>query len=259
MVSALIPRILDGQQGRREAQGIVAQGTVSATRVDWPIDGPRTYYADVEVLGRGGRVHTMTNCATALPLRVGDPVILAIPHSDPRQGCFVSGRQIPPRPLIYSVPPASALPFSTNRVRIALIPYDFLGWPQSFDFDVSATVALSWTGDSGRNLNSPAPASLDLVIVLERSGNLPISELRSVSAHADAGDPEFHWSGQYHIDDYILPIRSIPTAIAIYVEAGSHSVTWLDTINGWTKSPISDIAIDPSYSLLVTELGQGTH
>ena len=228
-VQELVRRVVDGQQGRREVQGVVVQGTVSATRVDWPIDLPRTYYADVEVLGQGGRVHTMIDCATSLPIRVGDPVILEIPHSDPRQGCFVSGRQVPPRPLIYEIPRerTNASMVTPTKYRLDAVPYVTLGWPQSYDFALSANVQMSWAGDNNLNADAPAPASLDLEIVLEDADGTLITQLAYLTSHADAGNPIFRWSGQYQVDDYFL--RGIPSLndgreifVAFYVERGLH-------------------------------------
>ena len=259
-VQELVRRVVDGQQGRREVQGVIVQGTVSSTRVDWPIDGPRTYYADVEVLGRGGRVHTMTDCATAIPLRVGDPVVLSIPHGDPRQGCFVSGTQTPRRPLIFDEAPLPQR-ISDTRYRIGSIPYRVLGWPQAYSYDIRVEALVAWFNDSTRDTNAPAQTHLDLEIVLETDAGNSVSVLHLSTADADPDMGVYQWSGQYQLDDVIYPIRNLDTRIAFYVDVESHMVKWTDGAS-WLQSPPTLLTLsvsDPRGHLLVTELGQGTY
>ena len=237
----------------------------------------RTHYADVDVLGIGGRRHTLRDCAAVIPVRVGDPVVVEAPNGDPRQGCFVSGRQVPARPLIYQAPPDLPPERDTDtRWRIgSRAPYRYLGWPQAYAFDVSATVVLGWANDSFWRPSYPALATLDLQVVLQTmvAGAWEDTvELERVAANADledaatGGTARWHWSGIYQLDDGSGAIKALLlggalSAIAVYVDAGTHSVKWNGSSGyGWTLTQPDLLTIDDTdYAIQIVEMGSGTY
>lgn len=266
MVSALIPRVLEGQQAGRQTRGIIHYGEVVATRVDWPPGGRRSYYADVDVLGRGGRRHTFRDCATIIPVRAGDPVIIEMPYGDPRQGCFIIGRQIPNRPLLLTIRPAPSM-ISATKYLLAYVPHKYLGWPQAYAFEIQADVALRWAGDSTWNPSAPTPASINLEVLLETRIAEDTWVIRPnyifvTPAHAELGHPTFHWSGIISIDDYQLNAGTEALRIAISVDATSPYIKWLDTDiadPGWKVSTSADSAVVTNAEVRIVELGSGTY
>ena len=273
MVSALIPPIREGQQGRRETGGIIRFGDVVDTRVDWPSMGDRTYVADVRVIGKGGRAHVIKDCATIVPVRIGDPVIIEMPQGDPRLGSFITGKQVPNRPLMFSAN-SVATKISDTRYRLARVPYEYLGWPQAHAFDVTATMLLSWNNDRPRGQPNPTPASLAMTIQLEVDsealGWIPLPNIDyTLIAQTDLGAPTepatFHWSGIYTVDDYGLDPQTIQQflRIALYIDAADDgfSVKWLDTsgIPYYRTTTGATLVAEVTANVLVVELGAGTY
>ena len=252
MVQALIPRVLLGQEGLREIRGATFYGHVAATRLFQPTGGRRSYYADVVVLGAGGRRHTFENCICLIPVRPDDAVVVQMPFGDASgQGCLLIGRQTPARPFVYQSPAgAQATMINALEYELANFPYPYLQWNQSYVFAVSSDVGFTYLGGT-----PPALETLDLTVTLIDPGNplasrLPQQVLASL-AEVSGGQGRFTWSGQLHIDDYLLP--GVPVdgsdglAIQILVEADSAQ----------TNAP-ARIAVN-DFVVRVTELGSGTY
>ena len=256
--------VRDGGLYSRRTGGVIAQPP------------RRTHYADVAVLGNGGRRYTLRDCAAVIPVRVGDPVVVDAPNGDPRQGCFVNGRQVPARPLIFQSPPDLTPERDTDtRWRIgSRVPYRYLGWPQAYACDVSATVLLGWPGDANWRADRPTLAALDLQVVLQTmvAGDWKdLQELARIAARADlvtdpgGGTSRWQWTGIYQLDDGRGTLQAAlkdgaPAAIALYVDAGAHLVRWNSSTSGWTMTAPDAVAIDPDdYVIQVVELGSGTY
>lgn len=102
-----VPLIRQGQAGDRAAQKIVTQGEIVAireilrTEATGGVAGRLAdtsvvrYECDVEVIGRGGRPHLLTDCASPVEYIEGDLVYLEASYGDPRQGVLVTGRVQP--------------------------------------------------------------------------------------------------------------------------------------------------------------------
>ena len=266
----------------------VASGRVIAERP------PRTHYADVDVLGNGGRRYTLRDCAAVIPVRVGDPVVVDAPNGDPRFGCFITGRQVPARPLIHRSGPLPApMRESATRWRIgARVPHRYLGWPQAFAFDVSATASFEWPAHANWDVIHPTPAAFDLQVKLQvMSGGAwtDLADLGELTAYAELGSgrsARWRWSGIYQLDDGAGAIKTAlengaPASIVMFVDAGAHQVKWFDgTVWEWESEPRKPgyqhltrptgqavwkrdaptrITVAADYVLQVVELGSGTY
>ena len=257
--------------------GVYALGTGQV--VAQPVQ--RTQYCDVDVLGGGGRRYTLTDCATVVPVRVGDTVALEAPNGDPRLGVYVSGRQVPARPLVYQAP-TDVVPERDTDLRHRIgdrIAYRYLGWPQAFAFDVYATVAMGWNNDGNWRARYPTAAELDLEVQLQTlvAGSWTDQmELARITGGAELFDDpndqsgRWRWSGIYQIDDGSGTLRGLlsagtPAAIAFYLDATGHRVKWNGNPGGWLITDISAITpaavadVDPPYTIQVVELGEGTY
>ena len=245
------------------------QGRVVAFRA------PRSYYVDCVVRGRGGRAHRFADCAAAEPFRIGDAVVLEVPNGTEVNAVLVQP-QVPRRPLIHR-DAQSLIPerVSDTRVRVgSRINYSFLGWPQAWVFDVQASAALRWSGDANWHNAAPTPATLTLQMWLQRMTGgswQDYQQLEVAQAHAylqadtDGGSARWQWAGVYQLDDGAAAVRDtlgsgVPLAIAVYLDAGSDSVTWLATGgSGWQASDPSLLTVGADYTIQAVELGGGTH
>ena len=349
MVQALIPRILEGQEGTRAAQGIIAPGVVISTDVDGEVaiyeppvltlnidlvpnsqpsryqitavnvviggrfDGAptlhviyggtvlraarltailddatgaiasvtvtdggdylgiptrviaipslRTLTADVRVLGRGGRAHMLRRVPCALPVRTGDRVLVEIANGDARRGAYVSGLQVPRRPLILAAHNDPDPEQSDSEWRIGpRIPMRALGWQQGFVFEAAATVSLTWEGHDDADDNAPALSALDLAPRLEvrtpPSGDWEVREiLGNYVARCDlsrtlAVGGGSTWTGDFHWAGVCAPsealIRGGSAAVAFYVGAGLNTVKWARPLTHWlTAQEIRHGAYNP--------------
>ena len=254
----------------------------------------RTHYADVDVLGNGGRRHTLRDCATVIPVRVGDSVSLAAINGDPRLGVYISGRQVPARPLIHwSGPEPAPMRESATRWRIgSRAPYRYLGWPQGFAFDLSATASFDWPDHANWDAIHPTPAALDLQVKLQvMSGGTwtDLADLGELTAYAElvsGRSARWRWSGIYQLDDGAGAVKTAlengaPASVVMFVDAGAHQVKWFDgTVWEWVSEPRKPgyehltrpsgqavwkrsaptrITVDADYVLQVVELGSGTY
>ena len=86
-----------------------------------------------------------------------------------------------------------------------------------------------------------------------------------LQADTDGGSARWQWAGVYQLDDGAAAVRDtlgsgVPLAIAVYLDAGSDSVTWLATGgSGWQASDPSLLTVGADYTIQAVELGGGTH
>ena len=218
----------------------------------------RTHYADVDVLGNGGRRYTLRNCAAVIPVRVGDSVSLAAINGDPRLGVYISGRQVPARPLIFQVAVDPA-PLRINATRFLIgsrVPYRYLGWRQAFTFDASANVSVAWS-NADWDADAPTPAALDLEVVLQTTDGGSWQNLKSLGKFTSRGDlgagggGHWRWSGVYQLDDGVDPLHGAlsegqPAAFAFFVDAGMHQVKWARLLSRWMASQRALVSLAPA-------------
>ena len=238
---------------------------------------PRVYFADIAVLGVGGRNHVFLDCLTLVPLRPGDPVAIEVPHSDPRQGVIVVGRQTPSRPLMWAGRSGLAAVGET-AVRWRLgprAPFARLGWEQGYYFDVSVAAAIGWPGDGNWSGDRPTIMPMDLRMALQTmdmdsSGWADVEELTVQTAHtflrpdSGAGTGRWHWSGIISVDDGHGAVAAAlatdpPASIGIWIDAGN--VNWRDDSTGaWHTTTPDTVAVDANgYSVKLIEAGSGTY
>ena len=266
MVSALIPRVLEGQQGRREARGIILYGDVAAVRVEGsvneiadfigdvpPVRHRRSMFADVIVNGKGGRQHVFKDCACQAPVKVGDPVVLEMPYGNSLQGAVVSGLQVPRRPLIFASTAAAApVVISDTITQLAeYVPVEILDWEQAFAVQLQALVELEWEGVADWTGVSPTPATLLLSARIEGKveGSWSARNVLTTWARADLsksagkGYATFAWSGIVALDSHRF--------IQLWPEATQHALTFrIDAtaqIVKWSK--LGDHSVDVSDPL----------
>ena len=252
MVQALIPRVLEGQQGRREARGIILYGTVAAVRVEGnvneiadfigdvpPVRHRRSMFADVLVHGKGGRQHIFKDCSCQVPVKSGDPVVLEMPYGNSRQGAVVTGTQVPRRPLIFtSTSAATPVVISDTVVQLAeYVPVEILHWHQAFAVHLQSYVELEWEGIGDWTGILPTPAMLTMSVLIEGKVD-DVWESRSVivmRARADLsksnekGFAVFEWSGVAALDgDQFIQLWPDATqnALTFRISATGQFVKW---------------------------------
>ena len=287
MVQALIPRVLDGQQGRREARGIIQYGDVVSVRVEGNVNDAaaftgdgiparqrRSMYADVNVLGRGGRVHPIPNCACLVPVKVGDPVIIEMPHGNPTRGCFVVGLQVPRRPLMYQSPTnigATQQDLKSSLLDLA-IPYEFLGWPQSFLFEFEGLARLDWVDSANWNAAAPATANLIVYVEIQRKDGDLWNRVDVLTSRSFVGEVEIaglrqmrtHIAWAEVIDDADTAIvdgvsGAEALRLVVGVSAASGTVKWYDNVAGTWRESLYDLTVPLGYTFVAIEFGSGTY